>query len=195
MRATLAVVIAASAGFAGSIEDSAAAGRGSGSSHHSAHHSGSRHHRSRPARGSRTGRAVPARKPPARVAVIAVQPPPSAVGTKGEIALRFALAQIGKPYVYGGAGPDVYDCSGLVQRAWRAAGVHIPRTTRQQAGFGRPVPVGQMRPGDLVIFYPDASHVGLYAGNGKVVVAPHQGATVTIQPVKWMPIYSVRRPG
>lgn len=189
IRATLAIVIAATAGFAGSIEDSAAAGSGPASSHHSAPQHGSRAHRHRSARASR-----PSAKP-RRAGVVSIQPPPSAVGTKGEIALKFALAQIGKPYVYGGAGPDTYDCSGLVQRAWKAAGVSIPRTTQQQAGFGKPVPVGQMRPGDLVIFYADASHVGLYAGGGKVVVAPHQGAYVTIQPVKWMPIYNVRRPG
>jgi cell wall-associated NlpC family hydrolase len=127
--------------------------------------------------------------------VVTVQPPPSAARTRGELALRYALAQIGKPYVYGGTGPDVYDCSGLAQRAWRAAGVRIPRTTQQQAGFGKAVPAGQMRPGDLVIFYADASHVGVYAGGGKVVVAPHQGAYVTVQLVRWMPVYTVRRPG
>lgn len=192
IRATLAIMIAATAGFAGSIEDSAAAGRAPGPSHHlsarSAAHHVSRAHR-RAARGSR-----PSPKP-RRLGIVSIQPPPSAARTRGEIALKFALAQIGKPYVYGGAGPDNYDCSGLVQRSWRAAGVKIPRTTQQQAGFGKPVPVAQMRPGDLVIFYRDASHVGIYAGGGKVVVAPHQGAYVTIQPVKWMPIYNVRRPG
>jgi peptidoglycan DL-endopeptidase CwlO len=193
IRATLALVIAASAGFAGSIEDSAAAGRGPGSAHHAASRAGAHHGAARAGRAHHHGRST--RKPPRRAGVIAVQPPPSAVGTKGEIALKFALAQIGKPYVYGGAGPDTYDCSGLAQRAWRAAGIRIPRTTQQQAGFGTPVPVSQMRAGDLVIFYSDASHVGVYAGNGKVVVAPHQGAYVTVQPVKWMPIYNVRRPG
>jgi len=196
IRATLALVIAAVAGFAGGVENSAAAGRDP--SRHSAvrsaaHRVGSRTHR--PTRGSRSSPTASGRKPSRRTSVVSVQPPPSAVGTKGELALKFALAQIGKPYVYGGAGPDTYDCSGLAQRAWRAAGVQIPRTTQQQAGFGKPVPVKQMRPGDLVIFYADASHVGVYAGNGKVVVAPHQGAYVTIQPVKWMPIYNVRRPG
>jgi cell wall-associated NlpC family hydrolase len=113
---------------------------------------------------------------------------------RGRIALAFALDQVGKPYVYGGTGPDSYDCSGLAQRAWSAAGVHIPRTTRQQAVTGATVPVSQAKPGDLVIFYPDASHVGLYAGQGKVVVAPHAGAVVAVQQMKWMPVYAVRRP-
>ncbi|MBR7837528.1 C40 family peptidase, partial [Actinospica durhamensis] len=113
---------------------------------------------------------------------------------RGEIALHFALAQRGKPYVYGGTGPWSYDCSGLTQRAWRAAGVAIPRTTQQQARTGTRVPLGQIQRGDLVIFYRDASHVGIYAGNGRVVVAPHRGATVTIQEMKWMPIYTIRRP-
>jgi cell wall-associated NlpC family hydrolase len=122
-------------------------------------------------------------------------PTSPAVGGKGEVALEFALAQIGKPYEYGRSGPDGYDCSGLAQRAWQVAGVRIPRTTQQQAGFGSPVPLSEIRPGDLVVFYADASHVGVYAGDGNVVVAPHQGRSVTIQPIKWMPVYDVRRPG
>jgi cell wall-associated NlpC family hydrolase len=197
MRATLALLIAAAAGFAGSAEGSAA-DRGSGAAHHAASRSTAHHGSSRgghPARSKRPGHARPTPKPPRRPSTTVGQPPPSAVGTRGEIALRFALAQIGKPYVYGGVGPDSYDCSGLAQRAWQVAGVRIPRTTEQQATFGTPVPPGQARAGDLVIFYADASHVGVYAGDGKVVVAPHQGASVTIQPMKWMPLYAIRRPG
>ena len=118
----------------------------------------------------------------------------SADGARGEIALDFALAQRGKPYVYGGTGPDAFDCSGLAQQAWRAAGVRIPRTTQEQARFGVAVPLAQIRLGDLVIFYSDASHVGIYAGDGRVVVAPHSGAVVSLQQMKWMPVYGVRRP-
>ncbi len=125
----------------------------------------------------------------------AVSRAPVSVAARGRIALNFALAQRGKPYVYGGTGPAVYDCSGLVQRAWRTAGVSIPRTTQQQARTGKAVPLGRIKAGDLVIFYRDASHVGIYAGGGKVVVAPHRGARVTLEPMKWMPIYAVRRPG
>jgi cell wall-associated NlpC family hydrolase len=111
------------------------------------------------------------------------------------VALRFALSQIGKPYLYGGAGPDAYDCSGLTQSAWRAAGVKIPRTTQQQAAFGTPVPLKAIQPGDLVVFYSDASHVGIYSGNGQVVVAPHDGSTIRLEAMRWMPVYDVRRPG
>ncbi|HEX4787587.1 MAG TPA: C40 family peptidase [Actinospica sp.] len=110
------------------------------------------------------------------------------------MALHFALAQLGKPYHYGATGPDAYDCSGLTQRAWRAAGVPIPRTTRAQAGVGAAVPLSRIKPGDLVIFYADASHVGIYAGGGKVVVAPHSGTVVSVQEMRWMPVDTVRRP-
>lgn len=124
------------------------------------------------------------------------RPPPSAaIGGRGTAALRFALAQLGKPYEYGGSGPAAYDCSGLAQQAWRAAGVQIPRTTEEQAAFGSPIPTGRIQPGDLVVFYADASHVGIYTGHGTVVVAPHPGAVITIQPVSWMPVYDIRRPG
>ena len=126
--------------------------------------------------------AVPAKNVPAK-------------NQRGETALRFARAQLGKPYVYGGTGPNAYDCSGLTQRSWRAAGVSIPRTTYEQAHVGSYVPLSQIQVGDLVLFYPDASHVGIYAGNGEVVVAPHSGAVVKVQQMRWMPIYTVRRPG
>jgi len=127
-------------------------------------------------------------------ASVGVRASVSAPHARGEIALRFALAQRGKPYVYGGTGPSSYDCSGLVQRAWRVAGVRIPRTTQEQARTGAAVPLGKVRLGDLVIFYHDASHVGIYAGHGMVVVAPHAGAVVRLQEMRWMPIYAVRRP-
>lgn len=151
------------------------------------------------------GRATPGAVSPALVvsapgSVAAVHAAPksvavSAADARGRIALDFALAQIGKPYRYGASGPNAYDCSGLAQRSWRAAGVSIPRTTEQQAHFGSAVPLSQIQPGDLVIFYADASHVGIYAGHGDVVVAPHAGTVVTVQQMRWMPINTVRRPG
>lgn len=121
--------------------------------------------------------------------------PTPVVGGRGQAALRFALSQLGKPYASGGNGPYSYDCSGLAQQAWRTAGVRIPRTTQQQAEIGAAVPLSQIRIGDLVIFYADASHVGIYAGDGNVVVAPHSGAFIDIEPMKWMPVYDIRRPG
>lgn len=115
--------------------------------------------------------------------------------TLGEMALQFALGQMGKPYEYGGNGPYAYDCSGLTQQAWRSAGVWIPRTSQGQAYSGAEVPLSRIRPGDLVIFYSDASHVGIYAGEGMVVVAPHSGAYIRLESIAWMPVYDVRRPG
>ncbi|MEY9213081.1 C40 family peptidase [Thermobifida halotolerans] len=95
-------------------------------------------------------------------------------------ALDFAYAQIGKPYVWGGTGPDGYDCSGLIMRAWGAAGVSLPRTTYDQANAGTRVNYESMQPGDLIFFYPELGHAGLYAGNGQMVHAPSSGRTVEV---------------
>lgn len=96
-------------------------------------------------------------------------------------ALRFAYAQVGKPYVFGGTGPNGYDCSGLTQAAWRAAGVSLPRTTWQQWAWGasRKVSLSDLQPGDLV-FSAGLGHVGMYAGNGQIVHAPQTGDVVKV---------------
>jgi cell wall-associated NlpC family hydrolase len=94
-------------------------------------------------------------------------------------ALAFAMSQIGDPYVYGGTGPDGWDCSGLVMKSWAAAGVSIPRVVGPQVAAGRPVPMDQLEPGDIVA-YGDMSHDGLYVGNGRVVHAPRPGKSVEI---------------
>ncbi|RZU17153.1 C40 family peptidase [Streptomyces sp. BK239] len=99
-------------------------------------------------------------------------------GTKAGKALSFARAQIGKPYVWGATGPDSYDCSGLTQAAWKAAGVSLPRTTYDQVGAGTTVSVADALPGDLIFFYDDVTHVGLYIGNGMMIHAPKPGAYV-----------------
>ncbi|MFH9547175.1 NlpC/P60 family protein [Streptomyces sp. NPDC017435] len=98
--------------------------------------------------------------------------------TKAEKALAFARAQIGKPYVWGATGPDSYDCAGLTQATWKAAGVVLPRTTYDQVNAGATVPLADARPGDLVFFYGDVSHVGVYTGNGMMIHAPKPGAYV-----------------
>ncbi|MET8247649.1 NlpC/P60 family protein [Streptomyces sp. NPDC005202] len=97
---------------------------------------------------------------------------------KAAKALAFARAQIGRPCVWGATGPDSYDCSSLTQAAWRAAGVVLPRTAYDQAGSGTPIPLAELWPGDLIFFYGDAGHVGLYAGNGMMVHAPSPGASI-----------------
>ncbi|NUS17653.1 MAG: glycoside hydrolase [Streptomyces sp.] len=108
-------------------------------------------------------------------------------------AIKFALAQRGKPYVYGATGPGSYDCSGLTQAAYRAAGVTIGRTTYDQAKDGVTVSKADLQPGDLVFFYSGLSHVGIYLGNGEIVHAPHTGAVVEVAPLSWMPFATARR--
>ncbi|MFJ6086937.1 NlpC/P60 family protein [Streptomyces sp. NPDC092369] len=109
-------------------------------------------------------------------------------------AVAFAKAQMGKPYVWGAVGPSSYDCSGLTSAAWAAAGHPIPRTSQAQwQGLTR-VGLASARPGDLIIYY-DATHVGMYIGNGQIVHAPRPGRTVTIAPAASMPILGVVRPG
>ncbi|MEU5638953.1 NlpC/P60 family protein [Streptomyces milbemycinicus] len=94
-------------------------------------------------------------------------------------AIAYARAQLGKPYIWGGAGPRGFDCSGLVMRAWQSAGVTLPRTTWSQIHAGTATTRGRLVPGDLVLSY-GGGHVGLYIGGGRVIHAPRPGATVTI---------------
>jgi len=94
-------------------------------------------------------------------------------------AIAFAMAQLGEPYVYGGAGPDSWDCSGLMMKAYAAAGVSIPRVVGPQIAAGRSVSASELQPGDLVA-YPSMSHIGMYLGGGKVIHAPRPGKSVEI---------------
>ncbi|GGS93569.1 C40 family peptidase [Streptomyces griseoviridis] len=104
--------------------------------------------------------------------------PDPGYATAAEKALAFARAQIGKPYVWGATGPASYDCSGLTQAAWKDAGVDLPRTTYDQVNAGTTVSISAARPGDLVFFYDDISHVGIYIGDGMMIHAPKPGAYV-----------------
>ncbi|MFC4532244.1 C40 family peptidase [Sphaerisporangium dianthi] len=99
-------------------------------------------------------------------------------------ALQFAFAQVGKPYRYGGTGPSGWDCSGLTQASWRAAGVSLPRTAAEQYSWGasRRVPLNALQPGDL-LFAGGLGHVGMYAGGGKMVHAPRTGDVVKVVPL------------
>ncbi|WP_344885221.1 NlpC/P60 family protein [Nonomuraea antimicrobica] len=96
-------------------------------------------------------------------------------------ALQFAFAQVGKPYRYGGTGPDSFDCSGFTQAAWRTAGVELPRTTWTQWAWGanRRIPLNALQPGDL-LFSKGLGHMGMYAGNGKMVHAPQTGDVIKV---------------
>ncbi|WP_242483071.1 NlpC/P60 family protein [Streptomyces sp. HSG2] len=102
----------------------------------------------------------------------------SGYAPKGDKAVAFARAQIGKPYVWGATGPGSYDCSGLTRAAWTAAGVALPRSTRDQARAGTVVPLSEARPGDLVFFSDDPAHVGVHVGNGMMIHAPGPGSYV-----------------
>ncbi|MFC7013509.1 NlpC/P60 family protein [Streptomyces viridiviolaceus] len=113
---------------------------------------------------------------------------------QGRKAVEYATAQIGKPYQWGAEGPKSYDCSGLTSQAWASAGRALPRTSQAQWKQLRHVDVTEMRPGDLIIYFDDASHVGMYVGDGKMVHAPRPGRSVTIAGAGSMPILGVVRP-
>jgi peptidoglycan DL-endopeptidase CwlO len=119
-----------------------------------------------------------------------------AVPASGRAAAAVAAVRsaLGKPYVWGANGPSGFDCSGLMQWSYAQAGVSLPRTSQAQAHAGRRVPLSQARPGDLVTYRSDASHVGMYVGNGQVIHAPYPGAPVRHDPVGMMPVSSVTRP-
>ncbi|MGY4905287.1 NlpC/P60 family protein [Streptomyces sp. 900116325] len=113
---------------------------------------------------------------------------------RGKKAVAFATAQIGKPYVWGAEGPGSYDCSGLTSQAWAAAGRPIPRTSQEQWRQLPHIAVKDMRPGDLIIYHGDASHVGMYIGDGAIVHAPRPGRNVTLAGAGSMEILGVVRP-
>jgi len=106
-------------------------------------------------------------------------------------AIQFALGEVGKPYVWGATGPNTYDCSGLMLRAFQAAGIDLPRVSRDQFKAGGHVPVKQAKAGDLLFYATDPTdpatihHVMLYMGDGRVVEAPYSGEAVRTRPVPW----------
>lgn len=108
-------------------------------------------------------------------------------------AVAAARSALGRPYVWGAEGPSAFDCSGLTQWSYAQAGVALPRTSQAQRYAGRRIPLSEARPGDLVVYRSDASHVGMYMGNGQVIHAPHPGAPVRYDPVGMMPVSSVTR--
>ncbi|MEU1850274.1 NlpC/P60 family protein [Streptomyces sp. NPDC019990] len=113
---------------------------------------------------------------------------------QGKKAVAYATAQIDKPYRWAAEGPKSYDCSGLTSQAWISAGRGIPRTSQEQWKRLRHIDVRDMRPGDLIIYFDDASHVAMYVGDGAIVHAPRPGRTVTLAGAGSMPILGVVRP-
>jgi cell wall-associated NlpC family hydrolase len=118
----------------------------------------------------------------------------SKASEQGKKAVKYATDQMGKPYEWGAEGPGSYDCSGLTSQAWASAGHGIPRTSQEQWKQLAHVGIKDMRPGDLIIYFDDASHVGMYVGDGAIVHAPRPGRTVTITGAGSMPILGVVRP-
>lgn len=119
--------------------------------------------------------------------------PPAGEGDAGSV-VRFALAQLGKPYVWGAEGPGSYDCSGLVLAAFRSAGLAVPRTSAAQAEVGVPVPRDQVRPGDLVFYYQPVSHVAVAIDGSRAVHASRPGEPVRIADIDAIgPVTGIRR--
>ncbi|WP_324273526.1 C40 family peptidase [Blastococcus brunescens] len=135
------------------------------------------------------GGPAPVASAPVALAAAPVVAPNSAA----QVAVDTALAQQGKPYVWGGTGPGGYDCSGLTYSAYQAAGVSIPRTSRAQSTAGVPVAKADLQPGDLIFFYDPVGHVGMYIGNGQMVHSSTYGNPVAVVPVDSMWGYNTAR--
>jgi cell wall-associated NlpC family hydrolase len=124
----------------------------------------------------------------------AVAAAPAAASTAAaQIAVDTALAQLGDPYVWAGAGPNSFDCSGLTQYAYKAAGISLPHSSKSQSTMGTHVAKADLKPGDLVFFYSPVSHVGIYTGGGQMVHAPTSGDVVKVASVDVMGGYAGAR--
>ena len=119
--------------------------------------------------------------------------PAAAPTAAAQVAVDTALAQVGDPYVWGGGGPDSFDCSGLTQYAYAAAAIGLPHSSNMQSGIGTPVSYDALQPGDLVFFYSPVSHVAMYIGNGQIVHAPYAGTTVQVEELAYMPSFAGAR--
>ncbi|MFE6750888.1 NlpC/P60 family protein [Kitasatospora purpeofusca] len=116
------------------------------------------------------------------------------VSGRAAAVVQFAYSQLGKPYVWGATGPSGFDCSGLTGAAYRAAGVQLPRVSQAQWNAGARIARADLQPGDLVFFYGDLHHVGLYIGDGKMIHAPRTGKNVEVLPISAMPYVGAVRP-
>lgn len=122
---------------------------------------------------------------------------PASVPASGRAAaaIRYAMAQVGKAYVYGAAGPSAFDCSGLTMRAYGTAGVGLPHSSGAQFSSGPRIAASALQPGDLVFYYSPISHVGIYIGNGMIVHAANPSQGVRVSPLHSMPYVGAVRPG
>jgi peptidoglycan DL-endopeptidase CwlO len=109
-------------------------------------------------------------------------------------AVRYAYAQIGKPYQFGADGPGSFDCSGLTMMAWRQGGIALPHSAAAQYGIGRHVTRAELQPGDLIFRYSPITHVAMYVGGGMQIAATHTGSTVKLQSAFQGPIVGYSRP-
>jgi cell wall-associated NlpC family hydrolase len=156
----------------------------------------------RQAAADRASRAMARQAPAADPAPVAQpkpqpapQPAPVGSSSKAATAVQTAMAQLGKPYVWGAAGPDSFDCSGLMEYAWQAAGVSLPHSSSAQYDVGTHVSESELQPGDLVFYYSPISHVGMYIGNGKIINAPEPGDVIKIVGVNDAPYAGATRVG
>jgi cell wall-associated NlpC family hydrolase len=125
--------------------------------------------------------------------VVPVSLPPPQPCAAAQAAVSTAMAQIGDPYVWGAAGPDSFDCSGLTQYAYAAAGISLPHSSSMQSTMGVPVSRAELQPGDLIFFYSPVSHVGMYIGDGQMVHASTSGVPVKTASVDSMGSYNSAR--
>lgn len=141
---------------------------------------------------------VPPVPPPSDAGVVAMpgntlaEPSPPA-GSDGVAVVQAALTRVGAPYSWGATGPDAFDCSGLIKWAFLQNGKSLPRSSQALAAGGQPVGVADLQPGDIITFYSDASHAGIYIGDGNMVHASTYGTPVKVAPISSAPIYNARR--
>lgn len=131
--------------------------------------------------------------PAASVPEPAPAPAPAPEPSLGDRVVAAARTAIGSPYGWGAAGPQSFDCSGLTSWAYGQAGKAIPRTSQAQASSGQKINMSDIQPGDIVVYYSGASHVGIYVGNGMMIDSLNSNSTVQERPLNYMPIHSIVR--
>jgi len=141
---------------------------------------------------------IPAPVDPAVIAMPGQPPvdaevPPAVPSGEGAAVVQAALSRLGAPYSWGATGPDAFDCSGLIKWAFLQNGKSLPRSSQALAQAGQPVAISDIQPGDIVTFYSDVSHAGIYIGDGMMVHASTFGTPVKVAPISSAPIHNVRR--